>query len=201
MNKIVISAKEISAKDVEGFELTLKEHEPEMWQKADMITDQKSSTFLQFICIENIISVLEDIFWLIDVLIGGRKPLHNISHIPGEDSSWHLGILVFPGLFDFVPKQNEHKAKPWSTFHDFSWPKLIFFLYGNLAGRGKVGKYPFTPCFCPRTHRNNELLDLESKKLCWQGRNFWPDFCGNSETQFVSGNQSFWGERLDQHLK
>lgn len=101
--------KEICAKGVEGFELTLEE--PEMWQKTQMVTDQKS-IFLQFSCIENIISVLKDSVWLIDVLIERRKSLGNFSHTPGDGSSWHLGILVFPGLFYFVPKLNEHKAKP-----------------------------------------------------------------------------------------
>lgn len=126
-----------------------------MWQKTQMVTDQKS-IFLQFSCIENIISVLKDSVWLIDVLIERRKSLGNFSHTPGDGPSWHLGILVFPGLFYFVPKFNEHKAKPWSTFYDFSWPKLIIFSIVE-----KVGKYPF---YCPRNHKNNELLDLEPRK-------------------------------------
>lgn len=126
-----------------------------MWQKTQMVTDQKS-IFLQFSCIENIISVLKDSVWLIDVLIERRKSLGNFSHTPGDGSSWHLGILVFPGLFYFVPKLNEHKAKPWSTFYDFSWPKLIIFSIVE-----KVGKYPL---YCPRNHKKQWALGFGAKE-------------------------------------
>lgn len=104
----------------------MEKREPEMWQTTDMVTDQKS-TFLQFSCIEKLISVLEDIVWFIDMLIEGRKSLDNFSHIPGVVFSWSKFGDFGVSWTDFMPKWNEHKAKPQSAFHDFSWPKIIIF--------------------------------------------------------------------------
>lgn len=172
-----------------------------MWQETDMVTDQKASTFLQLSARKHNFRVFEDIVWIIDVLTEWRKSQDNFSHVPGDGSSWPLGIFGVSWTVWLHCEVVWAQGKAMEYIPWFLLAQDNYFLYGNIVGTGKVGKYPFTPCYCPRNPTNNELLDLESKKLCCQGRNFWPDSCGNSGTQFVGGNWSFWEEKLDQHLR
>lgn len=100
-----------------------------------------------------------------------------------------LGILVSPGLFDFMPKWNEHKAKPWSSFWDFSWPKIIIFYMVTLLEEEKGGNTLSFPVIVPGiiwtmsswvwSQRREQLL----ARFLWE---FWNSVC-QQESEFLRG--------------
>lgn len=105
----------------------------------------------------------------------------------------------------------------WSHVPRFLLAQANFFLYHNTVWTGKVANTLSLYLTDPSNHMNDGGLNLESKKtpLPWQGlslvrynkKTYSGQFSEETQEwnclmpQSVSGNQIFWEERLDQHLR